>query len=365
MSQSCARTPPSWSRPARNRGTQVLSPRRSVVSFWEIWRRVFADLDACYRSYPRDGVLVVAVFRDRLEGHLHVPLQDQPAFALVGRHTSCDLQLPSDGSVALRHLLLVLRRSGSELRVRLCDLGTGAGMATEDGLTCEALAADGAAFVSVGEYQLYCLPTGDLAPLPWGSRDEEAWAAIPERIYVDRRAARRGPPVPVSLLPSRPRRRSITTQIIDPPTALRQPLPPPGDRGAPLGQIEIATLQGCERYQAHDIDFDRGLLVGRYERCLLAAGDPRLSRVHLALLRDGPDLFAVDTASSNGTTQAGVRIRQVHLQGPTELRLAHDVRLRWQPEGAPRFSESAPLHDRAPTTAPIADALLASLSLRR
>ena len=344
----------------------VLSPRRSVVSFWEIWRRVFADLDACYRSSPWDGVLVVAVFRGRLEGHLHVPLQDQPAFALVGRHTSCDLQLPSDGSVALRHLLLVLRRSGSELRVRLCDLGTGAGMVTEDGLACEALAADGAAFVSVGEYQLYCLPTGDLAPLPWGSRDEEAWAAIPERIYVDRRAARRGPPVPISLLPSsRPRRRSVTTQIIDPPIALRQPLPPPGDRGAPLGQIEIATLQGCERYQAHDLDFDRGLLVGRYERCLLAAGDPRLSRVHLALLRDGPDLFAVDTASSNGTTQAGVRIRQVHLQGPTELRLAHDVRLRWQPEGAPRFSESAPLHDRAPTAAPIADALLASLSLRR
>ena len=63
------------------------------------------------------------------------------------------------------------------MRLRLCDLGTGVGLRTEDGFACEALASEGAAFVSVGDYQVFLLPTGRLAPLPWSAPAVHAWAA--------------------------------------------------------------------------------------------------------------------------------------------------------------------------------------------
>jgi hypothetical protein len=329
-------------------------------SFGDTFARVYRRVDELYRGSPGDGLLMVAVLDgDRVDAHLHVPLGAAPEFVIVGRHTECDLRLASDDAVSLRHLFVGVRRAGQELRVRLSDLATGAGFCTENGDSCAALSADGAAFVSVGRYRLFFLPTGALAPLPWGSSAAETWGAIPERVYLDLRTAIRAEAsAPRVRLVAPPERRSIATQIIDPPRPLRQARPLPGARGSRAGSLVLAAGNASEQYEVYSADLERGLLVGRYDRCAFGADDDRLSRVHLVLVRHGDELWAIDTASSNGTTARGARVRQVNLRGPTELFLGQAVSLTWRPE--PPGATPGPL-DASLTDTPLDDLLQASL----
>jgi hypothetical protein len=314
----------------------------------EVFARIWLALDPLYRSFPDDGLLLVAVLHGHeVEAYLHVGLDDPgtevPEFVVVGRHSACDLRLGRDDSISLRHMVISAHRRGNELRVRLLDLGTDAGMVTEDGQRCLSLGADGAAFVGLGPYQLFALPTGALAPLPWGATAADTWAAIPERVYLDRRAAGasldRAPRV---RLVGRGDRRSIATLILDPPTALRAHRLAPGARGPRAGRLRLCVGPASESYDVHAADLERGLLVGRYDRCAFGAEDDRLSRVHLLLVRDGDACWAVDTASSNGTTVAGVRIRQQRLVAEIDLCLARTITLLWtsavENEGAAKIA---------------------------
>jgi hypothetical protein len=300
----------------------------------DVFRRVFPALDSIYRSFPDEGLLLVAVFGGSvIESFRHVPLPigEAPEFVVLGRHSFCDLRLPSDSSISLRHLVVAATRQGNEVRVRLSDLGTDVGITTEDGQRCEGLAAEGAAFVTVGAYHLFLLPTGALAPISWGATAEEAWASIPERVYADRRATRslQTPQRRVQHLETSDRK-GIVTQIIDPPQALRERRPEPGTRGRRIAALTLETANARESYEVHELDLARGVLIGRYDRCSFGSEDERLSRVHLLLVRDGDGVWAVDTASSNGTTNriAG-RIRQLALGPSAELSLGRAITLTW------------------------------------
>jgi hypothetical protein len=306
-------------------------------SFAEAFAQLWPHLDPLYRSFSGDGLLIAAARTGRaIEAYLHLALDrsagDRPEFVVVGRHSACDLRLGQDDSISLRHVMVSAERRSDELRVRLLDLATDAGILTEDGQRCCGLAADGAAFVGLGQYKLFLLPTGSLAPLPWGATAAESWAAIPERVYVDQRSAgMSADQAPrVRLVPSFDRQ-SIATQILDPPTTLREAKPAPGTRGARVGRIGLQAGAASESYDVHAADLARGLLVGRYDRCTVGAEDDRLSRVHLLLIHDHDACWAVDTASSNGTTVNGDRIRQVPLDAPAQLCLAKAITVTWTP----------------------------------
>jgi hypothetical protein len=316
--------------------TQMALPSFAVaVAVEDVFKRVFLALDPLYRSFPGDGLLVAAVFGGYvIESYLHVALppleRERPEFVVLGRHSQCDLRLASDSSISLRHLVISACRQGGELRVRLSDLGTETGITTEDGQRCEGLAAEGAAFVTVGAYQLFLLPTGALAPIAWGGTAEEAWAGIPDRVYADRRSSRSHTPARRVQLVEPVDRRAIATQIIDPPTALRERRPDAGARGPMIGTLTLETVYAREVYEVHDVDLARGVLIGRYDRCAFGSADERLSRVHLLLVRDGAGVWAVDTASSNGTTNGVTgRIRQLALGEAAELSLGRAITLTW------------------------------------
>jgi hypothetical protein len=117
--------------------------------------------------------------------------------------------------------------------------------------------------------------------------------------------------------------------ILDPPTGLLQSRPSPGARGAQVGRLELRAGDAAESYPVHAEDLARGLLIGRYDRCALGAEDLRLSRVHLLLVRDGTICWAVDTASGNGTTADGDRIRQLALGASKRLCLGHAIEVTW------------------------------------
>jgi hypothetical protein len=314
----------------RNTGT-IFRPdtSTSALAFPAAFARAFPKLDPVYRGFRGDGVLIAAVVEGAiLDTYLHVPVSQQPEFAIIGRHDQCDLVLERDQSVSLRHLAVAsARRGADEARIRVLDLQTGSGLRTESGEPCEALDAEGPLFVSVGEYKLFFFPTGSLAPASWGDSAAEAWASFPERIYLDKRIrprerTERRPVAPVA-------RRSIMTHIVESPQPLgRRRLP--GDAGARIGALELEAEGSCGVFPVHAREATRGILVGRYERCDLGVSDTSLSRVHALLIDHEGELWIVDTASTNGISdEHEQRIRQTPLSDGATLRLTPSIELRW------------------------------------
>ena len=301
--------------------------------FGEVFERIFPELTRLHAGFARDGLLAVAAWNGSVVAdYLHVPLGSDPEFVIVGRHDRCDLSLHRDPTLSLRHAVVAARAVGGELGLRFLDLHTGLGFHTEDRQCCEALAAEGAMFVRMGGYHLFLLPTGALAPLPWGSTAEETWKMIPDRVYRDSRVAPRHPEM--AAMPAEPTgTQTIITKIIDPPGMLRPLRPAPGDRGARVARIELSSRTGQELFSLYEADLERGLLVGRYERCQLGASDDKMSRVHLLIIRDGAETWAIDTASTNGTRANGEPMRRTPLRDGTALELGKHITLRWRPPG--------------------------------
>jgi FHA domain-containing protein len=337
-------------REARRKGTMFLpGPSDPPLDFPEVFANVFAELGPLHASFARDGLLAVAVWNGGiLADYVHVPLGGDPEFVVVGRHDRCDLSLHRDPTLSLRHAVVSACASGGEMRIRFLDLQSGLGFQTEDNQRCEALTADGAMFVRMGSYHLFLLPTGSLAPLPWCATAEETWKTIPERVYRDYRVAPRHPAALISL-PSEPTRpQTIITKIVEPPGLLRPLRPAPGARGPRIARIELSSSTGQERFSLHEAELDRGILVGRYERCQLGASDDKMSRVHLLIIRDGHLTWAIDTASTNGTKANGESIRRAPLGSGTTLELGKQIILRWEAT-SPEDPEEKPAPRSTPT----------------
>jgi FHA domain len=316
-------------------------PETPAPSFAEVFARIFPRLAELHAGFARDGLLAVAVWEGReIDDYLHVPLADDPEFVLVGRHGRCDLSLGRDSALSLRHAVIAARVAGGELRIRFLDLQSGSGLVTEDGRRCEALAADGAMFVRLGRYHLFLLPTGSLSQMAWAATAEDTWKTIPERIYRDNRLAPREPGRVTSGARVR-RLPSIATEVLEPPGPLRPFRPAAGARGAPVADVELEAGAGSERFLLHESELERGILLGRYDRCQLGVAGEKMSRIHLLVIRDGPQIFAVDTASTNGTSLDGRLVRSARLHHGTRLLLGLEVSLRWRAPGPVSSPEGA------------------------
>jgi hypothetical protein len=313
----------------RNVGTVFRPGSAAYRSFKTAFSRVFPQLDPVYRSLRTDGVLIAAVIAGgELDRYLHIPVSLQPEFAIGGRHSQCDLLLAHDASVSLRHVAFAAARQGvDEVRIRVIDLQTGIALRTEEGNAVEALIAEGPLFISVGDYQLFLLPTGSLARTLWGHSAEETWSTFPERVYLDRRIPPLGGSGLHPLLSDGPERRTIT-RIVSPPQPLgRRALP--GDAGERVGKLELVAGQQKGAFTIHARDVARGILIGRYERCSLGIPDESLSRVHALIIEHDGKIWVVDTASTYGIFHNGERVRQVRLDAATSVGLAGGIRLTW------------------------------------
>jgi hypothetical protein len=311
--------------------------------FAQVFQRAFSKISRLIESFPGDGVLAVGVWGNRtVDAYLHVPVGPEPRYAIIGRHRECDLQLPQDEGVSLRHVVLrCARRGNTDVRIRLWDLASGVGFTTEDGEVGEALVCEGPVFVRLGSYHLFLIPTGALSVAHWGSDPDETWASFPERVFLDHRIPTRSKPTAESPAPriaagkshrvGNLERHSIITQIVPPARPLRRKQRHHAPDGDPVGTLRLANAEEELSFPVTDKDLDHGLLVGRYARCDLGGDEKRLSRIHMLIVRDEDGVWAIDTASSNGTRRDDADIRAVRLDGATELVLANVLTLRWEP----------------------------------
>jgi len=216
--------------------------------------------------------------------------------AIIGRHSECDLVLDSP-DISLRHVALIVPPPGPlvSLRFSVHDLRSAAGLRGALGQRLGGAHVTGAGFFTLGEYALFCVATG--APGRWPELASEAWRFAagqtqPLRIArPDERVADR------SSWDATPRSRV---------SAIRGPLRTNAhllqDRERRVCTLLIAAGGRRERLALGHAAVDRGILLGRYSRCDsrgIWEGD-EISRVHLLVLRVEGQVYAFDTASTNG-----------------------------------------------------------------
>jgi hypothetical protein len=315
-------------RGSRNTTTELALPAMPIPTRHANLRGLFtgaydAIAEAC-RAVDEPGLALVAVdehtgvtcgfaiVRARIARHV---------VAMIGRHDRCDLYLDKRAALALRQLLVIVDpvssfTGGACVRYRIMDLRTEHGFLDERGRPLRGVRADGPAIVRCAGYAVFALPLGD--PTDWPASAADAWAMLPERVYleeadaaVERRSMRRS-----LLFPIRGPRESGMI-LSDSSLAGTLELAGPS-RGGTLA-VGIATLRD-------------GLVLGRYVRCDGAqmVDDPLLSRVHVMLLQLGDTLLAIDTASTHGIRLVGCPAeRVIHVPDRAELALGRLSKLIW------------------------------------
>lgn len=208
---------------------------------------------------------------------------------------------------------------GAEVRYRVIDMRTESGFSDEAGRRLESVASEGTAFFVAGDYVLLCLTTGDAIDFPEDAG--QAWAAIPERVYVeDREAIRRWWSSPPNQ--SRPdgqpdgaqrdgigaerRHRATRVQTSPGPVVAGPDLVREGERT--IGTPSISACRQRQRLPVGETALARGVLLGRSGRCDADSngvlGYDAISRVHALVLRVRNQLCLIDTASTNGLFDA-------------------------------------------------------------
>lgn len=305
---------------------RALGPREAFFAA----RDRLADLAEA--SGTGEAGLAVAAVSDRAR-IIDAALVPDRGGLVIGRHGECGLRLPQE-SISLRHLAMLSRRDRGQDATHVWDLSTEVPFTTEDGTRSSALVADGPVYLSIGDYALWSFPVGVLRGLPVKARD--AWEALPLRRVIDHRAPTAAP-APRRLFAAE-RRRSADGEICSHVTVV----PPPlllDDQALHEVAWGVLRLTCRDQHVRHLVSAERleqGLLLGRYERCGISIqASEKLSRVHLLLVRIADEVWAIDTASTNGTSSGGQAISAKVLADRDELLLGSVLTLTWTREAPP------------------------------
>jgi hypothetical protein len=225
-----------------------------------------------------------------------------------------------DEDLSLRHLVAHWSDEPTPT-IRLWDLRTGQPFVTEDGEASSSVVADGVLFARLGRYQLLFVPLDAVA---FAADALAAWALLPLRRFASARIA-------ADRVRGRHGRESTVTHTLPPIVFGEEPM-----TGAAIGQVVIEVPHGRIERRISEEQLDRGLLFGRYDRCQLNLdGDESLSRVHLLVVRVDQRVWAIDTASTNGTRHNGVSVAASALSTSASLLLARRCVVHWAVEAPP------------------------------
>jgi FHA domain len=300
-----------------NANTRFVQPGPRMEALWldEAYARA-RGLEASPMTAP--GVRLVWCRGDEMGWH---DLVAHPrAYAVVGRHTRCDVSLSGDPAVALRHLLIrATTLDDGSPAVHVLDLRTGLGFHLDDDVERRAVVATGVLALRVGRYAIIALPS--LVDLP---------EQRPSPEIVD------APRMPTHASAARPSSSSITSM---PPISALEDIQ--RDVAAPgHGKVTLRRGGAWASVDLPDHVLDAGVLVGRADRCetrLRSVLSESVSRVHVLLLREHGVVHAFDVASMQGVWADGERVRRVRLSergGTLRLASKDPVLLEWHPRMA-------------------------------
>lgn len=263
----------------------------------------YARVRARHMAMPQHGYRLYWV-QGIAMGSFDLPLR-QDGYAIVGRHTHCDLCLEGEPTMANRHLLLrVQRLTDQSIALRIMDLQSSLGFFLAGDEKMRSIFATGPISFRIGGYAFVAVPSDvDLPDEPPRSLLEQAEApppslpaGAPYRVPAERRS---GAISRITMLPAPP---------------LLSDLEP-----ARAGQRRITLVRENRRASVDltDEQLDVGVLLGRADKCLDAGLrfvlNECVSRVHALLWREGGAYYAFDTGSTNGMLHDGKLVRRIRL----------------------------------------------------
>jgi len=310
------------------------------ASFEQLFHRHYPDIRRLLDGRIEPGLALMVVGPGGTEASGWFAAKDSVVNPLiVGRHSSADVFLPSDPRLSLRHLAVVLHRKtdGGAVAFRVLDLRTPLAFADEEGARLEAVEASGPVLLWCGSLGLFLFPTGGETST-WPENAEDAWAQVPARLLVEKAPASEGdgPSAGVRVRPldPPPSAPEATTLV----NTFAGPVFPSLDRDESdpaRGELLVGSGSGRAAVRLGARAAHRGVLLGRYDRCdtagLPVLVDSALSRVHLLVLELDGSLYAIDTASKNGSWCGGERIRATRLLPGLGLALAGKATVEWRP----------------------------------
>jgi hypothetical protein len=290
--------------------------------------RYEAPLRIAVQDHDRDRVFVAVVDSDGRKTR-HAVLGPGDSIVL-GRHEQARLQHESE-DVSLRHVAIAVAPSSTAAAplLRVWDLVTGRPFKTEDGMPTKAITADGPVFATVGAIFIAIIPLSSLPKkLPLGTL--ALWHSLPERKVISRVAegsvVESLPPAKAKAKPVVKRRTTMVTRV----GPVSGPMDCPPELA--VAELRLATSAGSRRYRISMEALERGILIGRYERCLNLGGDEIsvLSRVHLLISKIGLDVVAIDTASTFGSIRKSDAFESVVLRDQDKMLLADVLLVEWK-----------------------------------
>ncbi len=323
---------------AQGTGAPEASPL--AATFEDLFRHHYSAIRFLVNTYTEPGLGVVLAGPNDLEGTCWFEaLADEANPLILGRHSSAEMFFPGDPTLSLRHLAVVVhaRRGPGPVKFRILDLRTASGFQDEQGRKLEALECQGPLLVRSASLAILLFPKGE-GTVDWPSEPSEAWARIPARVYFDARSAGslrgelrgdwqpayvpdRVDPGSVTLVPSFPGPVMASLDMVGSDT--------------PRGELVLTSPAGRASLRLGARAIEQGVMLGRYERCDTAGlpmfVDKSISRVHLLVIEIDGALYAIDTASKNGTWQGGMPVRSARLVPGTVLRLACHATVEWRP----------------------------------
>lgn len=338
----------------RNEGTLFQDPSPSFIgpsprcgavapfTFQALFERHYPRLRELLNRHLEPGLALFAASAAGLEACAWLEAsEDDVNPVIVGRHTAAEIFLPTDPALSLRHLAVLLhrRRGSAPLGFRVLDLRAPTPFTDEQGRWLQSIEAEGPVMIHCASLAVMLFPTGGEAGV-WPESATRAWRDVPERVYVEGKTLgrERGP------VRGEERWRVDGTRPSGPSTGrtLVGTLPGPSMASSRLdvsgedrGELRLVSNLGRATLRLGAKTLEQGVLLGRYERCDTAGlpllDVPSLSRVHLLVIELDGALYAVDTASTNGTLSRGERIRWVRLQTGRPIDLAGHTRVEWVP----------------------------------
>jgi hypothetical protein len=331
---------------AINAVTQIVEPEASLddLSFEELFRRNYDAIRSVCEGFDQPGLALIAVDATGVTASACVAAKpDRINIAVVGRHGMADLFLEGDSSLSLRHLAVILhpRPAADDVRFRILDLRTALAFVDENGRRLEALEAEGPVFVRCGKHPVFFLPTGD--ETPWPDDPDAGWECIPDRVYFDEEPAEpdrwerrrlRARWQGADERPRKSRRGAGTTRVQTfrgPVLAHRRLV---ADDEEPLGELRIHSDAGTTGIAIGRQAAREGVLFGRYDRCdnegLPVLTHISISRVHVLVIEIAGQLYAIDTASTNGLFADSEEVRLLPLEYDQRLVLGDNLAsVRW------------------------------------
>lgn len=303
--------------------------------FEELFRRHYPALRGLLAKRQGPGLAILLTSGEQLQASAWMGARRDDIHAVVvGRHTHCDLFLPSDTRLSLRHLAVVLHRQRDDapVRFRVCDLRTPTAFGDEKGQPLRALEAEGPLLLRCASFEALLFPRQAGEPL-LPEDPAEAWEHVPERVYVEAEG-----PDPER----RPLRPVLDAGVLDPRQTLALTFPGPRHvspaqpaSGPAVGELLIEARGQRVSLAVGARQLRQGLLVGRYDRCdgggLPMLGS-ELSRVHALVTEFEGELHAIDTGSTNGCWSGSQLVRSARLwPSGTPVVLAGWTEISWRP----------------------------------